>query len=323
MKIYLREGIMTRYFKFLYYLLFYFFLINTTQAQQKEKLRIALLDFSTPGGLSKMETVTLGNRLRSMLVRTNAFLVIERGKMEEILDEQGFQKTGCTTTECAVEIGRLLNVQKMVSGAIGKVGQTYTIDISLIDIATAQIERSFVRDYKGEIDELLDIMEVIANQLASATTEKPKPTIEEKKLYRLSIKSNPPDARIFINNTGAGTTPFSSDVREGLRLMIRLKKENYKDWVRSLTVNDDVDINTSLEFTEQYKQELAQKAKEQRGEQITEEKGGGGAWIWIGGGAVLLGGAAYLLIPKGEDDKVTNGGNGDSGFPSPPGRPPQ
>ena len=75
-------------------------------------------------------------------------------------------------------------------------------------------------------------------------------------MYHLSIKSNPPDARIFINNTGAGKTPFSSDVREGLRLEIRLKKENYRDWVRSITVKDDVDINASLEFTEQYKQEF-------------------------------------------------------------------
>ncbi len=118
-------------------------------AQTNEKLHIAILDFTTTGGVSKQETVTLGNRLRSMLVRTNAYVVLERGKMEEILQEQGFQQSGCTTTECAVEVGRLLNMQKMVSGSFGKVGQTYTIDLALIDVGTAQIEQSFFRDYKG------------------------------------------------------------------------------------------------------------------------------------------------------------------------------
>ena len=112
-------------------------------SQNSNEVRIAVLDFGTSGGLSDMEAVTLTNRLRSMLVKTNAFVVLERGKMDEILSEQGFQQTGCTTTECAVEVGKMLNVQKMVSGTIGKLGRTWTMDISLIDVGTSQIEKSF------------------------------------------------------------------------------------------------------------------------------------------------------------------------------------
>jgi curli biogenesis system outer membrane secretion channel CsgG len=124
-------------------------------SQDNSKMKIAILDFNSTGGISLEESITLTNRLRSMLVKTNALIVLERGKMEEILSEQGFQQTGCTSTECAIEVGKLLNVQKMVSGSIGKLGKTYTIDLSLIDVKTAQIEKSFVRDYKGEIDGLL------------------------------------------------------------------------------------------------------------------------------------------------------------------------
>ena len=134
---------MNRLIKIGSYLLTYAILISVCQSQETSKYGIAILDFSTTGGLSKQETITLTNRLRSMLVETNAFIVLERGQMEEILLEQGFQQTGCTTTECAVEAGRLLNVQKMVSGSIGKIGRTYTIDLSLIDVETAQIENSF------------------------------------------------------------------------------------------------------------------------------------------------------------------------------------
>src|SRR4030042_536036 len=115
-------------------------------------MKIAVLDFSNTGGISNEESITLTNRLRSMLVRTNSMIVLERGKMDEILGEQGFQQTGCTSTECAVEVGKLLNVQKMVSGSIGRIGETYTIDLSLIDVATAAIEQSFIRDHPGAID---------------------------------------------------------------------------------------------------------------------------------------------------------------------------
>ena len=310
---------MYRYVKIFACNLFLLFVLVNLQAQEKAKLRIALLDFSTPGGLSKIETITLGNRLRSNLVKTNAFIVLERGKMEEILSEQGFQKTGCTTTECAVEIGRLLNVQKMVSGSIGKIGQTYTIDISLIDIATAQIEKSFFQDYKGEIDGMLDMMEVIANQIAASISEKKIPVEKEKKLYELSIKSNPPGAQLLINNINAGQTPFDRKVRDGLKLEIKLKKDNYEDWIRTVTVSDNININAKLEFTEEYKQKLASQAKEQRKETVSEEKGGAGPWLWIGGGAILVGGAAYLLLPKSEKGEEPT--TADQGFPPPPGRP--
>ena len=115
------------------FILFFFFstLVGNPTSQNEKKTRIALLDFNNTGGIPQYETVTLTNRLRSMIVQTNAFIVLERGAMEEILDEQGFQQTGCTTTECAVELGKLLNVQKMISGSIGRLGNTYTIDLSM------------------------------------------------------------------------------------------------------------------------------------------------------------------------------------------------
>ena len=116
--------------KCLCYLLLALCFIFMLHSQQKSKLQIAVIDLSNTGGLSQQESVTLTNRLRSMLVQTNTFIVLERGKMEGILQEQGFQQTGCTSTECVVEMGKLLNVQKIISGSIGKVGKIYTIDIS-------------------------------------------------------------------------------------------------------------------------------------------------------------------------------------------------
>jgi tetratricopeptide (TPR) repeat protein len=48
---------------------------------------------------------TLTNRLRSELFKTGRYNMLERGKMNEILDEQGFQMTGCTASECIIEAG--------------------------------------------------------------------------------------------------------------------------------------------------------------------------------------------------------------------------
>ena len=131
-------------------ILFLFLIFGFIQAQ--DKMNMAILDFASEGGLTKSEATTLTNRLRSMLVKTDAYNVLERGRMEEVLGEIGFQMSGCTSTECAVEVGKILNVQQMISGTIGKLGKTYTIDIAIIDVGTAKIIRTLYRDYKGEID---------------------------------------------------------------------------------------------------------------------------------------------------------------------------
>ena len=94
---------------------------------QSGKPTVAILDFEGQD-VSASEVQTLTERMRTEIGNTNAVRLIERKAVEKIMAEQGFQQTGCTSDECAAEVGQLLGVQFMVSGTIGKVGKTYTID---------------------------------------------------------------------------------------------------------------------------------------------------------------------------------------------------
>ena len=91
---------------------------------QESKINIAVLDLD-PTGIDDENARFLSDRLRAELFKTNHFNVVERDKMNTILQEQGFQQSGCTSLECAVEIGQLLNVEQMVAGTIGKIEKTY------------------------------------------------------------------------------------------------------------------------------------------------------------------------------------------------------
>jgi hypothetical protein len=75
--------------------------------------------------------------------------------MEAILVEQSFQQTGCTSDECLVEAGKLLGVQKMLAGSVGKFGTVYTIELRIIDVQSGKIEASATYDYRGEMEKLL------------------------------------------------------------------------------------------------------------------------------------------------------------------------
>jgi hypothetical protein len=136
-----------------------------TAAQLAEgKQTVAILDFEGRG-INQMEAATLTDRLMSEMVSTEAVIMVERNQMNEILQEQGLQQAGCTSSECAAEVGALLGVQNMVSGAFGKLGNTYTVDAKMFSVETGATIRSSSKTHKGDVDGLLVIIEIVAWEL--------------------------------------------------------------------------------------------------------------------------------------------------------------
>lgn len=123
-------------------ILFHLFTL-TLYSQEKVNIAVIELDGS---GIPKTDLISFSNRLRFEFFNTNIYNVIERSKMEEILKEQGFQQTGCTNTECAVEIGKLLNVSYVVLGNVDKVGNIYSFNVRLVNVMTGKIKKNQIED---------------------------------------------------------------------------------------------------------------------------------------------------------------------------------
>jgi TolB-like protein len=213
--------------------------------------------------ISENEAATLSDHLRGQLVNLGTFIVLDRNKMEEVLREQGFQQSGCTLTECAVRVGRVLNVQKMVAGSIGKLNKTYAINILMIDVESGRIEKSFNRNYGGEIDGLLEILQDIALEMAG------------KKSHKLTVYSAPKGAEVFVNNKVIGKTPLTRSVPTGSNFKIRIKYPGYKDWEKALSMTSDQVLEV----------EMVQRGKASH------------TWLWVAGGvgAAAIGATAYIL----------------------------
>jgi hypothetical protein len=137
----------------------------------QDKVSIALLDLEG-NDISKAEARILSDELRAILFQTNKYNVLERNNMESILTEQGFQMSGCVSTECAVEAGKLLGVHKMVAGSIGKLGRLYNISIRMFDVKTSKIEKLVSERHSGSIEQLLDVIKQAGYQLAGVELEK-------------------------------------------------------------------------------------------------------------------------------------------------------
>ena len=128
----------------------------------------AVLDF-VGSGITTQEAQVLTQRLGSELVQTSALIMVERNQMNEIMEEQGFQQAGCTSAECAAEIGALLGVQKMISGSFGKIGNSYTIEARMFTVESGKTEKTVSKTYKGEVDGLLPQIQIVAWELVGLT----------------------------------------------------------------------------------------------------------------------------------------------------------
>ena len=86
---------------------------------------LAVLELE-PVGLSNTEAKILTQRLTSQMIAISDYTIVERANIEKILKEQKFQHSGCTDSECAVEIGQLINADFTVIGTVSKFGETFT-----------------------------------------------------------------------------------------------------------------------------------------------------------------------------------------------------
>ena len=142
------------------------------------KITVAVLDFEGRG-ISVLEAQTLTDRFNTEMSGTDKVIMVERGTMMDVLDEQGFEAGACTSDECAAEVGAMLGVEFMVTGAIGKLGETYTIDVKMFSVATGAAENMESVTYVGKVDGLITEIEILAWKIMEL--DPPKPLLKKQK----------------------------------------------------------------------------------------------------------------------------------------------
>lgn len=104
-----------------------------------ESIRIAVLDFEA-NDTSKYAAKAVSEFISTEMAKKNELTVIERTQIGAILNEQGFQQTGCTDQSCAVEMGKLLSAKKILLGTLTKTGTVFVITAKSVDVETGRIE---------------------------------------------------------------------------------------------------------------------------------------------------------------------------------------
>lgn len=131
-----------------------------------ETIRIAVIPLEA-NGVPAEEARTLTDRLRSILVASGKFEVLERERVDALLREQSLELSGAVNQDdFMAKAGKLLDVRKMIGGSVGKVGATYALSLRMVDVTTGKVERTLDREHRGKAEGLLAVIGEMGNTLA-------------------------------------------------------------------------------------------------------------------------------------------------------------
>jgi len=201
---------------------FLFFLsIPIALFSQDDKMRIMVLDFGG-NGVEQRILVAAYEDLETRLIETNRFIVIDRSTRESRMSELKYQRSGCVTDECIIEIGRELSANYVVNGSINRIGNSYQINIKLVDMKEGKMIEKVTDRVKGGEDGLFDGIEVLSLKLvrriaaaSGGVTAPVQQSLTESTVSlaygSIDVTTTPSNANIIIDGQEVGLSPVRKE----------------------------------------------------------------------------------------------------------------
>ena len=218
-------------------------LILGTSVNAQNKQTVAVMDLAVVG-IDANISLVLSNLVRQELIKSERYNVVDRNNMESILKEQDFQLSdACNTSECVVEVGKVLGVEKMIFGTIGALGKKFLIDLQLIDVKSGRLEKAENTSHVGTLEDLDGPIRNISRSLAGISTAK-----SDEPLYKIYITSEPAGASVHIDDIEKGSTPLTISLTRNDPVKVSLKAQSYQNWFQEVQVRKDetVIVNAKL-----------------------------------------------------------------------------
>jgi len=152
---------------------------------QEAKKRIAVFPFADANKAAQEEGygAAVSEMLTTKLVNDRVFQVVERGRIQEMLEEQKLQVSGIVDANTARRIGSILGVDLLVFGGVSKFGEVIEADVRLVDAQTGEVIAAEYEQALGE-GQLRAMVERLAVKLERRYTSRPLKPPEVPKLAR-------------------------------------------------------------------------------------------------------------------------------------------
>ncbi len=216
--------------KIIIYLLFLFV---TTFAQTAIKPQLLIMDFDLTdvkqSDFSKIDEIFI-----TELQNTERFDVMSVHDRSSILQQNGISpSTICNDTDCFVNVGKIVQAERVIGAAIKKDKENFELTVKMIDVENSKVMMKSSVDFNNPDKSMLDYeLKKIAREMAGLTDWQ-LPTggavdTEIKGKGTLYLNSNPSQASIYIDgkDTSLKTPATVKDLQAGAHF-IRIEKESF------------------------------------------------------------------------------------------------
>ena len=143
-------------------------LVSGGVAQDSPKRTIAILDFNNNSIVDKDRLEPLRKGLADILITEisaiDAFRVVERDKLREVVMELEFGQSELVDPSTAQKMGKLLGAQNLLFGGfVHSSGDNIRIDVRIVEVETGRTIKAVER--RGELDELFELVEELSTDI--------------------------------------------------------------------------------------------------------------------------------------------------------------
>jgi hypothetical protein len=192
------------------------------------KFKIAVMDLKNEGvgpEAASLLTGVVSNKLASFGI----FTVISREDIKNLLKhEQDQILLGCDDEKCLLKLGDVLGAENLVAGSVGMVGQTYVVNLQLLEVSKARVAKRVNRQFEGSREKLLDEMATAAAQVVEDILKAEAGSV----LFTTSEEG----ADIAVDGRTVGTSPLASVSIPAGPHDVRVSKQGFVDWARTLQI---------------------------------------------------------------------------------------
>jgi TolB-like protein len=132
---------------------------------------LVLAPMQNDGEIEDGQIRTLTRLLENALQRTRRFDLIDRGAVEDILKEHGFQLSDLADARKTVEVGKLLNANYLVRPSVMPLAGDLFLESRIVDVNTAKMLNSAEVRIKFDLSDAYEKLGDFAATLAGAAME--------------------------------------------------------------------------------------------------------------------------------------------------------
>jgi TolB-like protein len=122
-----------------------------------QPIAIAVMDFTSKGGVTAKQMDALSDMLANEIRAKGNYRVIGKSDIKSMIDlESNKISLGCNDDSCLAEIGGALGVNWVVIGNVSKFGQSYLLNLKMIDVRNAVVAASISKKIDQGQEALID-----------------------------------------------------------------------------------------------------------------------------------------------------------------------